>query len=270
MKIQSAQTAQYKNTTNHIKATEEQQKKNQKEVASGKKVNAAADDAVAMAISEELMKQAKSLSAGSNNISYGIDAANIADGAMANIADSLGDIETNTIRAMNGLYSESDRAVMQQANEASIETINHIADTTKYNEKNLLDGSSGDMNIFTGTSSITMDEMDIKSVMADLENFTVEGNGKNITTSALDSAYSSLNSMRSKLGATTNGLEAAYSVNGTTEENTMAAYSRKADADMAESISNYKNSSVVNAAQNMALKNQMNSQENLVNRLLQQ
>ena len=42
------------------------------------------------------------------------------------------------------------------------------------------------------------------------------------------------------------------------------------DADFAESVTKMKNSSVVRQAQNMTLKNQMESQENLVNKMLQQ
>ena len=109
MKIQSnINTAQYQNSINHMKATEHQQKKASKELASGKKVNTAADDAVALAISNQLMKEANSLKTGSDNISYGIDALNIADGALSGITESLGDIEQNTVRAMNGLYSDSE------------------------------------------------------------------------------------------------------------------------------------------------------------------
>ena len=123
MMIQSnVNTASFKNSFNHMKTTEQQHKKASREVASGKKVNTAADDAVALAISQQILKQSNSLKTGSDNISYGIDATKIADGALANVTDSLGDIQQNTIRAMNGLYSESDRAILQEANKQSVET----------------------------------------------------------------------------------------------------------------------------------------------------
>ena len=270
MKIQSnLNTSQYQNNINHMKETEAQQKKSAKELASGKKVNTAADDAVVMSISEKLMKEAKSLTAGSNNISYGIDATNIADGALANISDSLGDIEQNTVRAMNGLYSESDRAILQEANEQSVATINQTVNQATYNEKNLLDGTTGDINIYTGTASATITEADAKSAMADLENFDVSGNPDEISTDALDETYSSLSSMRSQIGAETNGLSAAYNVNNNTAENLTSAQSAKEDADFNESVTRMKSSAVVNQAQNMTLKNQMESQENLVSKMFQ-
>lgn len=271
MKIQSnVNTAQYQNSMNHMKATEAAHKKAGKELATGKKVNTAADDAAALAISQQIMKEASSLKTGSSNISYGVDALNIADGAMAGIADSLGDIEQNTVRAMNGLYSESDRQILQKANEESVKTINQTINQATYNEKNMLDGSNGDMNIYTGAGSISIKQTDAKSAMAGLENFDVSGNPDAITKDALDSAYSSLNKMRSQVGAQTNGLTAAYNQNENTAENLTAAQSRKEDADFYDAVTRYKNSGVVGAAQNMAMKNQMDNQENLVNKLMQQ
>jgi len=270
MKIQSnINTTNYQNNINQMKENEAKQKKASKELSSGKKVNTAADDAVVMSISEKLMKEAKSLKTGSDNISYGIDATNIADGALSSISDSLGDIEQNTVRAMNGLYSESDRAILQEANEQSIATINQSISQATYNEKNLLDGTSGDINIYTGTSSATISETDAKAAMADLENFDVSGGADSISTDALDSTYSSVSSMRSKIGAEANGLSAAYNVNNNTEENLTAAQAAKEDADFNESVTKMKSSGVVNAAQQMTLKMQMESDENLVSRMFQ-
>lgn len=270
MKIQSSMnTSLIKNTNNHMKVTEHNHNKAGKEIASGKKVNTAADDAVALSISQKLLKEASSLKAGSNNISYGIDATRIADGALANVSDSLGDMEQNTVRAMNGLYSESDRQILQNANQQSVETINHTINQAKYNEKNLLDGSSGDINIYTGAGSSTIKEVDAKAIVSDLENFDISGNPDKISKDALDKAYSSLNSMRSQIGAEENGLAAAYNTNNNTAENLTAAQARKEDAEYNDAITRYKSSGVVGAAQNMTIKNQMSSQENLVNKLFQ-
>lgn len=270
MKIQSNfNKAQFQNSMNHMKATEAVHKKAGKELATGKKVNTAADDAVALAISHKLLKEASSLKTGSSNISYGKDALNIADGAMAGIADSLGDIEQNTVRAMNGLYSESDRQILQRANEESVKTIKQTINQAQYNGKNLLDGSNGDFNIHTGAGSISIKQSNAKSAMAALENFNVTGDPNKITKDALDSAYSSLNAMRSQVGAQTNGLTAAYNQNENTAENITAAQSRKEDTEFYDAVTRYKNSGVLGAAQNIAMKNQMENQENLVNKLLQ-
>ncbi len=270
MRIQSnVNTSQYQNSINNMKKTQQHQQKAAKELTTGKRVNTAADDAAAKAITEQIIKEVNSLKTGSNNISYGIDAANIADGAMANITSSLGDIEQNTVRAMNGLYSESDRQILQEANRQSVETIQHTINQAQYNEKKLLDGSEGDINIYTGNSSSTIAEMDARSAVAGLENFDISGNPDKISKDALDEAYSSINAMRSKVGAETNGLEAAYNINNSTAENLTAAQSRMEDADFYDAVTRNKSAGVVGAAQNMALKNQMDHEANLVNKLFE-
>ncbi len=270
MRIQSnINTAQYQNSINNIHANEERQKKASKELSTGKKVNTAADDAVALSISQKLMEEAKSLNTGSSNISYGIDAANIADSALANVSDSLGDIEQNTVRAMNGLYSDSDRAILQEANEQSVATINQTISQAQYNGKNLLDGSSGDINIYTGTSSMSIKEADAKSAVSELENFDVSVNSDAISTESLDNVSSSINSIRSQIGAQTNGLQSAYDVNNNTAENVTAAQAAKEDADFYESVTKMKSSGIVGAAQNMALKNQMDNESNLVQKMFE-
>ncbi len=270
MKIQSnIQSAQYKNSINTQKINERQQQKNAREVASGKKVNTAADDAVVLQISEELLKQMNALKAGTDNISAGKDMLNIADGAMANITESLGDMETNTIRAMNGLYSDSDREILQDANEAATETIRHIAETTKYNEINPLDGSSQQVNIYTGNSGRAITNASLEDTIASLENFTVATDPDAIDTEALDEAFANVQSARSTIGAQMNGLESAATVNRITEENEEASYSRMTDAQMNEAISRYKASAALGAAQNMALANQMATNSNLVTRMMQ-
>ncbi|MBQ6464135.1 MAG: hypothetical protein IJJ59_12495, partial [Pseudobutyrivibrio sp.] len=126
-----------------------------------------------------------------------------------------------------------------------------------------------DINIYTGTASATITEADAKSAMAGLENFDVSGNPDNISTDALDSTYSKLSSMRSQIGAETNGLSAAYSVNNNTAENLTAAQSRKEDADFADSVTRMKNSRIINQAQNMALKKQMDNEQSLVNKMFE-
>ena len=270
MKIQSnMNTSLIKNTSNHMKVAEHKHNKAGKELASGKKVNTAADDAVALSISQKLLKEASTLKAGSNNISSGIDVTRIADGALSGISESLGDMEQNTVRAMNGLYSESDRQILQNANKQSVETINQTINQAKYNEKNLLDGSTGDINIFTGAGSSVIKEADAKAIASELENFDISGNPDKISKDSLDKAYSSLNSMRSQIGAEANGLAAAYNTNNNTAENLTAAQARKEDAEYNEAITRYKSSGVVGAAQTMAMKNQMSSQENMVNKLFE-
>jgi flagellin len=244
------------------------QNKASREIASGKKVNTAADDAAVMAISEELMKRAKELSQGSSNISYGIDLTNIADGAMSSVSESISDLTANSIRAMNGTMSDSDRAILQESNKQTIKTIDHLVNNTTYNGKKLLDGSSQNIAIFTGTSSANISGANLSSESLGLSNFSVENAGE-IDLSVLDDALSKVSSTRSKMGAQANGLSAALRSNQVTAENTVAAQSRMSDTDMYDAIARKESSNYIGAAQVLMMRNQMKQDQNMVSMLTQ-
>lgn len=255
MRIQSY-SPDYKFQTNQIKKTNQVQNKAMRELSSGKKVNRAADDAAVLSISKKMLKQIGSLNQGSNNIREGINLVNIADGAMSGISETIGDLEVNSIRAMNGTMSASDRQILQNDSEERIKTVDHIATATKYNEKNLLVDENDTTNIHRGTSTSYISGANVTSKSLGLDNFSVEDPDK-ISTKSLDEALNKVSSTRSKLGAQANGLEHAYNSNQITAENTTAAESRMTDADMFDAIVRKETNNFIGAAQNLMLRNQM-------------
>lgn len=265
MRIGSSSTiASYQNKTNQIKKTQTAQKKTFKQLSTGKRVNTASDDAAALAISQKLIKQANSLNAGRSNIYSGIDLTNIADGAMSSISESLDDLYTNSIRAMNGTMSDSDRQILQQANEETIKTIDHITNTTNYNGKNLLDGSNKNISIYTGTSASNISGGDVTSKALGISNYNVT-DANNIDLSSIDNALKSVSAQRSKMGAQANGLSAAARSNAITEENTIAADSRLTDTEMAKAASDNQKNKTLGAAQVLMMRNQMKQNSNILN-----
>lgn len=253
-------TSNYQSSLNSMKKTKKEQNKTSRQLSSGKKVNTASDDATVMAISQELARRATSLSAGNSNIQSGIDLTNIADGAMASISDSIGDLETNTIRAMNGTMSDSDRAILNEANNQTLKTIDHVVNNTTYNGKNLLDGSNENISIYTGSSASTISGANVSTEALGLS----EG----VDLSSIDNALKSLSSQRSKMGAQANGLTAAYNSNQVNIENTIASESRMSDTDMAEAITKSKSESLIGAAQVLTMRNQMKNDSDMVTNLL--
>ena len=81
-------------------------------LSSGKRINRAADDAAGLAIAQKILKENKGLDMGASNIRDGISAANVADGAIGTMTDSLQRIHELGIQASNGLYSDSDRKMI--------------------------------------------------------------------------------------------------------------------------------------------------------------
>ena len=72
-------------SANHVKRSDFMYGK----IASGRRVQSAADDASGLAIINRLKKQSNGLDMGASNISDGISVANIKDGALGTMQDSL-------------------------------------------------------------------------------------------------------------------------------------------------------------------------------------
>ena len=96
-------------------------------LASGKRINAAADDAAGRALATKQEKEARALNSASENTKMGIGAQNVGDGAMSGIMDYLQDIREVSIRSLNGTYSDSDRQAMQQEVNGYLDGIQQMA-----------------------------------------------------------------------------------------------------------------------------------------------
>ena len=114
-------------------------------IASGKRINRAADDAAGLSIAQKLLKQQNGLNVGAQNSQSGIGFLNVADGALSGISDSLQRMGELAIRSMNGLASDSDRAIYQNEINQLKGDIEFMARNTSLNEHKLLDGSMADL-----------------------------------------------------------------------------------------------------------------------------
>lgn len=239
--------------------------KNSQRMASGKRINSAADDAAGLAIARKLEKEIRGLDAGRENIGMGLSAANVADGAMSGITDYLQDIREVGIRAMNGLYSDSDRQAMQQQVNGYLDGIMQMAKGTQFNTHTLLDGSMATMDIASNPDGTGMKIQMANSTLEGLglAGFSVMGD---IDLDALDNAMTKVSEARSKLGASTNALEHAYSYNSIAAENQVASQSRLEDLDMAKAVSEQQKNRTLQTYRIMMQKRQM-EEDGMVTRL---
>lgn len=205
-------------------------------LASGKRINRASDDAAGLAIAQKLLKENKGLDAGAANIRDGISVANVADGAMGTMTDSLQRIRELGIQASNGFYSDSDRKMIQGEVNQLLQDVQRTAVGTRFNEMSLLDGSRADMNIAANA--------DGTGLKIGMENVTLQALGingfdvtKNFDLSDIDAAIEKVSTARSRAGAVTNAMEHAYNSNRVTSENLTASRSRIEDLDIPKAVS---------------------------------
>ncbi len=208
-------------------------------IASCKRIQTAADDAAGLAISNKLKRNENGLDVGASNIMDGIGVANIKDGALGTMQDSLQRIRELSIKASNGLYGDSEKQMIQKEVDQLLEGIQYTATATQFNDMKLLDGSMADMDIVSnpdGTGmKIQMENMSLKALGIDGYNITGE-----FDISVIDAAMDKISSARSSTGASTNAMEHAYNYNTGASYNLLSARSRIEDLDIPKAVSDMK------------------------------
>ena len=237
------------------------------QLSSGKRINKAADDASGLAIAQKMLRHENGLSVGAQNTKDGMGALNVADGAMDGMMDNLQRMRELGLRAMNGLYSDSDKASLQTEIDQLKDGIQSLAKNTSFNEQTLLDGSMADMHIASNP--------DGSGLEIGLENTTLEALGiadfdvtGDFDLSAIDNAMEKIASARSNTGALTNRLEHTYNYNMGASEEMTRSRSRIEDLDMPMAISEKKKEDLLKQYKNLMLRNTMN-QKAMVMRLFQ-
>ena len=117
-------------------------KKNLERLASGYKINRAADDAAGLAISEKMRAQITGEETAQKNARDGISLVQTAEGALAEVHDMLDRMVELAVQSANGTYEgATDRAQLQKEMDQLMKEIDRIADNSNFNGLPLLDGS---------------------------------------------------------------------------------------------------------------------------------
>lgn len=236
-------------------------------IASGKKINRAADNAAGMAIANKLRANANATSVATKNTREGINVTNIADGGYDSIMERLQSIRELAVQAMNGTNSEDDRRIIQDEIDQQMAGINESAKNTVYNQTKLMDGSMATMEI---ASNPTGKGSEIKLENASLDAIGIAGfnvaNG-NFDLDTIDRAIEKVSSDRSKLGASANGLAARERSNQVAYENMTAAQSRIEDLDVGKASTELKRDEAIQKVQ-IAMFRKQREQEAMITKIM--
>lgn len=230
------------------------------QIASGKRINSAADDASGLAIANKMESQTRATDAGTENAKSGVGALNIADGALGQINDSLQRIYELGIKASSGLNGKDELNAIQKEIGGLMSGIEDIAKGTEYNTLKLLDGSMADMDLATNPDGTGMS---IKMANSTLETLGIDGfdvTGK-FDLSKITDAISKVSESRSSLGAQTNALEYTIDRNNLTAENVTSSRSKIEDLDIYEAINQMKKDNMLNTYQMMMQKKQQEDEQ---------
>lgn len=122
-------------------------------LASGKRINRAADDASGLAISEGLNTQIRSLTRASRNINDAQAILNTSDGTIGTLSDILQRMGELAIQASNGTYSDHERQLMDDEVHSLLEEYNRIVGSAEFNGKKLFGGEFNDLSLQVGSNA---------------------------------------------------------------------------------------------------------------------
>jgi flagellin len=209
-------------------------------MASGFRINRAADDAAGMAIANQLRSQSEGLLQANKNAADAVGLVKIADGAMDEYQKILVTARDKSLQAASDTNSPEARAALEEDVKQLLQQADDIAKNTAFNGINLLDGTFTNKNFQVGseagqTISMTIDNTDIASQgIADGDIDLTTQAGADAAIASLDAAIKSIDGIRSGIGSTQNALESRIRVNSATQVNVKAAESSIRDVDMAE------------------------------------
>lgn len=238
-------------------------------LASGKKINGAADGAAAQQIIDRLTSQIEGNRQAINNVYDGISLTQIAEGGLEGISNDTSRIRELTLQAGNGILSDVDRQAIQEEITQLQGNITQTIEQTTFGGQPLL-SSDGNISLQVGADSgqnIGIATNDVAGSLSGVLSIDITSGDIASALDASDAALETVGGYRAELGAAQNIL--AGTINNLTESdiNNSAARGRIQDLDYAQAVSeNIANNVRGQAA--TAVQSQANQQQGQVLALL--
>jgi len=150
----------------NLKQTEYNMNKALERLATGYRINRAADDAAGLYIADQLKTYAISLEQGTRNSEDGISIAQIAQASLQNVYNILNDIKSKAIEAANDSQDDATREIIQQDINRLVDVIAKIFKDTEFNGKNIFSSSGTTFTIHYGGRTQQTLVMEISSATA--------------------------------------------------------------------------------------------------------
>lgn len=209
-------------------------------IAVGQRITRAADDAVGVAIAEQLNVQLRSFGAAVRSASDAVSVAQVADAGAQAVSEDLARIRELSVQAGSDLLGANDRAAIQAEIDQRTANISQVVSTTEFNGAKLLDGSLSSKSFQVGPDAADAVSLSIASL--DTSALGVEGidvssgSSARAALDAADGAIEATGEARGAIGAFQSGVEARISSLRSASAATAGARARIADADIAQEV----------------------------------
>jgi len=226
-----------------------------RKLSSGSRITKAADDAAGLAISENLKAQTRGNRMAKRNAEDAISMIQVGEGGLNEINNNLVRMRELGIQAASDTVGDTEREFINTEAQQLMAEIDRIADSTRFGDKFLLNGSTENVDLQVGAfgdeSSVISHNMNSNAKASSLGVSGLEFDSKSGSRDALevlDEAITQVGSMRSSFGALQNRLDSTIANLDTSNENLSAANSRIRDVDVAEESAKLASSQVLQQA----------------------
>lgn len=162
MGIQIANNLGALNAWRNLGVTNSALNKSVEKLSSGYRINRGADDPAGLLISETLRAQIGSIGQAMRNANDAVSMIQTAEGALTEMNTMLINIRSLAVHAANtGAVDSEQIAADQVAVDKAIQSMQRIAETTKFAGKNLLDGSAGTQIDITSGNTASFDGINV-------------------------------------------------------------------------------------------------------------
>lgn len=241
------------------------------QLASGSRINIAADDAAGLAISERFKSSIRSARQATRNANDGISMVQTAEGGLSEISNIVTRLRELGIQAASDTVGDTERGFVDREVQQLKSEIQRISQVTSWGSTKLLDGQTPTFEYQVGLYNNAEEDriiFDSTENNAQLDALGLDGldytsrEGAQEALSALDTAQTTVNGYRANLGALQNRLVSTVDNLGVYEENLSAANSRVRDTDVAMASSEMTRNNILLQAGTATL-----AQANQVNQL---
>jgi flagellin len=252
---------------------DDQKDQSLKRLASGKRINSAADDAAGLAISEKMQGQIGGLDQANNDTADGLNMLKTAEGSMSQTSSVLQQMNQLAVQAGNDTLTASDRGAIQtELNQLSAQ-VDTNATQTQFNGKKTNDGTLQNANIQIGANagqgvSVSISSQAASTLNVNTASIQVGTQAQAQTTlTNVQNAINTVSTNRAQIGAQENNFGFIQQNQATQSENVSAANSRISDLDMANESIKLATSGILGNS-SLAMLAQANSSPQSVARLL--
>lgn len=239
------------------------------QLATGSRINSAADDAAGLAVSQSMTSQIRGLNMAVRNANDGISLAQTAEGAMVEISDMLQRMRELAVQSSSGTLSDSQREYLATEFDALDTQMQNTISNTKWNGYNVLTNGSSAINFTIQVGADANQTIVIASGSISLAPAADISRAAAASTSIkdVDTALGQVNTARATLGAVINRLNSAADNLTNISQNVSESRSRVLDTDYASATTELARTQII-AQAGMAVLAQANQQPQTVLSLL--